>query len=110
MRMFSYSQQQKRMHGSSKHHAHLRNALKTNLYFYSEKSERSFKIPALSLEALTLNYWKAVISAWIFKMSQSTKRKHVTKEVLDEFELPKENQKIVKIVAGRGNNLHQVKK
>jgi probable RNA-binding protein EIF1AD len=40
-------------------------------------------------------------------MSQSTKRKHVTKEVLDEFELPKENQKIVKIVAGRGNNLHQ---
>jgi len=32
----------------------------------------------------------------------------VTKEVLDEFELPKENQKIVKIVAGRGNNLHQV--
>ena len=41
-------------------------------------------------------------------MSQSTKRKHVTKEVLDEFELPKDNQKIVKIVAGRGNNLHQV--
>ena len=32
----------------------------------------------------------------------------MTKEVLDEFELPKENQKIVKIVAGRGNNLHQV--
>jgi probable RNA-binding protein EIF1AD len=41
-------------------------------------------------------------------MSQSTKRKHVTKEVLDDFELPKENQKIVRIVAGRGNNLHQV--
>jgi len=36
--------------------AHLRNALKTNLYFYIEKSERSFKIPAISLEALTLNY------------------------------------------------------
>ena len=32
----------------------------------------------------------------------------MTKEVLDEFELPKENQKIVRIVAGRGNNLHQV--
>lgn len=31
----------------------------------------------------------------------------MTKEVLDDFELPKENQKIVKIVAGRGNNLHQ---
>jgi len=41
-------------------------------------------------------------------MSQSTKRKHVTKEVLDDFELPKENQKIVRILAGRGNNLHQV--
>jgi len=41
-------------------------------------------------------------------MSQSTKRKHVTKEVLDDFELPKENQKIVRVVAGRGNNLHQV--
>ena len=41
-------------------------------------------------------------------MSQSTKRKHVTKEVLDEFELPKDNQKIVRVVAGRGNNLHQV--
>lgn len=41
-------------------------------------------------------------------MSQSTKRKHVTKEVLDDFELPKDNQKIVRIVAGRGNNLHQV--
>jgi len=41
-------------------------------------------------------------------MSQSTKRKHVTKEVLDDFELPKDNQKIVRVVAGRGNNLHQV--
>jgi len=41
-------------------------------------------------------------------MSQSTKRKHVTKEVLDDFELPKDNQKIVKLVAGKGNNLHQV--
>ena len=41
-------------------------------------------------------------------MSQSTKRKHVTKEVLDDFEPPKGNQKIVKVVAGRGNNLHQV--
>ena len=46
---------------------------------------------------------------FIFRMSQSTKRKHVTKELLeDNFELPRENQKIVRIVAGRGNNLHQV--
>ncbi len=41
-------------------------------------------------------------------MSKSTKRKYVTKEVLDDFDLPKENQKIVQIVGGRGNNLHQV--
>ena len=41
-------------------------------------------------------------------MSQSTKRKHVTDEVLNDFELPKDNQKIVRVVAGRGNNLHQV--
>ena len=41
-------------------------------------------------------------------MSKSTKRKHVTKEVLDDFELPGDNQKIVRVVGGRGNNLHQV--
>jgi len=41
-------------------------------------------------------------------MSQSTKRKHVTKEVLDEFRLPQNNEKIVQIIAGRGNNLHEV--
>merc|ERR1712018_1097695 len=44
----------------------------------------------------------------IGRMSQSTKRKHVTKEVLDEFRLPKTNEKIVQILAGRGNNLHEV--
>jgi probable RNA-binding protein EIF1AD len=42
-------------------------------------------------------------------MSQSTKRKHVAKEVLNEFEIPKDNQKIVRLVGGRGNNLHQVR-
>lgn len=41
-------------------------------------------------------------------MSQSTKRKHVTKEVLDEFRLPTDNERIVQVVAGRGNNLHEV--
>jgi len=41
-------------------------------------------------------------------MSQSTKRKHVTKEVLDEFRLPKSNEKVVQVLAGRGNNLHEV--
>jgi len=41
-------------------------------------------------------------------MSQATKKKHVTKEVLDEFCLPEGNQRVVQIVAGKGNNLHQV--
>ncbi|XP_033105392.1 probable RNA-binding protein EIF1AD [Anneissia japonica] len=41
-------------------------------------------------------------------MSKTTKRKHVTREVLDDFVLPEENQQIVKICAGRGNNLHEV--
>lgn len=41
-------------------------------------------------------------------MSQSTKRKHVTKEVLDEFRLPQNNEKVVQVLGGRGNNLHEV--
>lgn len=41
-------------------------------------------------------------------MSQSTKRKHVTKEVLDEFVLPDQEKEVVKVIAGRGNNLHEV--
>ncbi|KAK9875773.1 hypothetical protein WA026_009566 [Henosepilachna vigintioctopunctata] len=44
-----------------------------------------------------------------FEMSRATKRKHVMREVLeDDFSPPKENQQIVRIVASRGNNLHQV--
>ena len=42
------------------------------------------------------------------RMSQSTKRKYVTKEVLDELRLPTSNERIVRVVAGRGNNLHEV--
>ncbi|XP_072032426.1 probable RNA-binding protein EIF1AD [Amphiura filiformis] len=42
-------------------------------------------------------------------MSKATKRKHVTREVLDEFVLPEEHQQIVQVVAPRGNNLHEVK-
>ncbi|KAK4003944.1 hypothetical protein OUZ56_005689 [Daphnia magna] len=34
--------------------------------------------------------------------------KHVTKEVLDGYVLPAENQKIVKVLGGKGNNLHEV--
>ncbi|XP_071834519.1 probable RNA-binding protein EIF1AD [Apostichopus japonicus] len=41
-------------------------------------------------------------------MSKTTKRKHVTREVLEEFILPTDNQQIVKVVAGRGNNLHEM--
>uniref|UniRef100_A0A023FH58 Probable RNA-binding protein EIF1AD n=1 Tax=Amblyomma cajennense TaxID=34607 RepID=A0A023FH58_AMBCJ len=41
-------------------------------------------------------------------MSQTTKIKHVTKEVLEDYVLPKENQQIVRVLSGRGNNLHAV--
>lgn len=42
-------------------------------------------------------------------MSKTTKRKHVMKEILwDDFELPKENQSVVKVVSSKGNNLHEV--
>lgn len=40
-------------------------------------------------------------------MSQATKRKHVVKEVLGDFVTPTENQQIVKVIASRGNNLHE---
>jgi len=42
------------------------------------------------------------------RMSSATKRKHVTREVEQEFNLPEGDQIIVKVVAGRGNNLHEV--
>lgn len=44
----------------------------------------------------------------ITKMSKATKRKHVTKEILEEYYVPEEGEEIVKILAGRGNNLHEV--
>ncbi|PSN43497.1 DNA polymerase subunit gamma-1 [Blattella germanica] len=43
------------------------------------------------------------------RMSKATKRKHVIKEVLlDDLELPTDNQEVVKVLASRGNNLHEV--
>jgi len=42
-------------------------------------------------------------------MSSATKRKHVTREVEAEFRLPQQDEKIVKVVGGRGNNLHEVR-
>lgn len=42
-------------------------------------------------------------------MSRVTKIKHVLKEQeADEFDPPKENQTIVRVVSSRGNNLHEV--
>ena len=41
-------------------------------------------------------------------MSSSTKKKHVMAEVLGEFSLPGEAESIVRVLGGRGNNLHLV--
>ncbi|XP_053616077.1 probable RNA-binding protein EIF1AD [Plodia interpunctella] len=42
-------------------------------------------------------------------MSKVTKRKHVMNEALwDDYELPKENQNVVKVLKSKGNNLHEV--
>uniref|UniRef100_A0A8D0BXM3 Probable RNA-binding protein EIF1AD n=1 Tax=Salvator merianae TaxID=96440 RepID=A0A8D0BXM3_SALMN len=41
-------------------------------------------------------------------MSQATKRKHVVKEVLEEYVLPSERQQIVRVLGTPGNNLHEV--
>ncbi|KAL0829590.1 hypothetical protein ABMA28_003100 [Loxostege sticticalis] len=42
-------------------------------------------------------------------MSKVTKRKHVMNEALwDDYELPNENQSVVKVLKSKGNNLHEV--
>ncbi|KAK3764045.1 hypothetical protein RRG08_046514 [Elysia crispata] len=41
-------------------------------------------------------------------MSATTKKKHVTKEVLEEYPLPDGNKEVAKVTAARGNNLHEV--
>ncbi|RWS07012.1 NADH dehydrogenase [ubiquinone] 1 alpha subcomplex assembly factor 5-like protein [Dinothrombium tinctorium] len=41
-------------------------------------------------------------------MSKATKRKYVTKEVVDNYLVPEDPQQIVKVLASRGNNLHLV--
>lgn len=41
-------------------------------------------------------------------MSKTTKDKHVVKEVLDTYVLPENDDQIVKVTCGRGNNLHEV--
>jgi len=41
-------------------------------------------------------------------MSKITKRKHVTKEIVDDFYVPEGDEAIAQVVGGRGNNLHEV--
>ncbi|XP_006002516.1 probable RNA-binding protein EIF1AD [Latimeria chalumnae] len=41
-------------------------------------------------------------------MSQATKRKHVVKQVMEEYIVPSEQQQIVKVTRSPGNNLHEV--
>ncbi|KAJ8720526.1 hypothetical protein PYW08_005991 [Mythimna loreyi] len=42
-------------------------------------------------------------------MSKVNKRKHVMNEAFwDDYELPKENQSIVKVLRSKGNNLHEI--
>ncbi|XP_074605078.1 putative RNA-binding protein EIF1AD [Brevipalpus obovatus] len=41
-------------------------------------------------------------------MSKITKRKYVTQEVMDNLFIPEEPCYIVKVIAGRGNNLHEI--
>jgi len=42
------------------------------------------------------------------QMSVTTKKKYVVNEALQRYELPDEKHYIVKIIAPRGNNLHEV--
>uniref|UniRef100_A0A8C2SRJ1 Probable RNA-binding protein EIF1AD n=1 Tax=Coturnix japonica TaxID=93934 RepID=A0A8C2SRJ1_COTJA len=41
-------------------------------------------------------------------MSRATKRKHVTREVLEEHVVPTPQQRIVRVLSSPGNNLHEV--
>lgn len=42
-------------------------------------------------------------------MSAATKRKHVVREITESFVLPENDEFIALILAGKGNNLHEVK-
>ncbi|XP_043929723.1 probable RNA-binding protein EIF1AD [Protopterus annectens] len=41
-------------------------------------------------------------------MSQATKRKHVVKEVMEDYMVPSGQQQIVRVLGSPGNNLHEV--
>ena len=63
----------------------------------------------IKLRIINFNAFFSGFQVFILRsMSQTTKRKHVTKEVLQEFVLPDNETRVVKVLAGRGNNLHQV--
>ncbi|XP_076062743.1 putative RNA-binding protein EIF1AD isoform X2 [Oratosquilla oratoria] len=42
-------------------------------------------------------------------MSATTKKKHVERELAEDYCLPKDQESIVQLIKPRGNNLHQVK-
>lgn len=42
-------------------------------------------------------FYSCVLFSMSFRMSAATKRKHVVKEVLDDFVLPEGDQQIVKV-------------
>jgi len=41
-------------------------------------------------------------------MSAATKRKHVVKEMLEDFSMPQNHQTIVKVLGNAGSNLHEI--
>jgi len=41
-------------------------------------------------------------------MSAATKRKHVVKEMLEDFSMPRIDQTIVKVLGNAGSNLHEI--
>lgn len=41
-------------------------------------------------------------------MTEATKKRHVTREIVDAYPLPEDDQQIVQVLRGCGNNLHEV--
>ncbi|KAI4904167.1 hypothetical protein NFI96_013830, partial [Prochilodus magdalenae] len=48
-----------------------------------------------------------ILQSSVSKMSRATKRKHVVKEVLEDYVTPNESQQIMRILGSNGNNLHE---
>lgn len=56
-----------------------------------------------------MSYSVKTLISYVPDMSRATKRKHVIREVLlDDLELPTDNQEVVRVLSSRGNNLHMV--